>query len=182
MGGLTRGLQSEGRPKSSGSLDAQGLLKEDLRGPHGILGTALLYIDVDNFKTLNSKHTETLVDRTLLPELQRLIVSVVAGHGFAYAEGGDEMIVLLNNSSPRMATVFAETLREQIQAAIFSLGKVEERLTVSIGVSWAAAGATGVDLQAEANEQKRLAKESFGRNCSVYEGAKATALARPEGG
>ncbi len=150
-------------------LDTQGLLKNDLAAPEGIFGTALLYVDVDHFKSLNNKHTETVIDRTLLRELQRLMVAIVSEHGFAYAEGGDEMIVLLKNSSVLMATTFAEALREKIASTPFAVGEAEERLTVSVGIAWAPAGsAASADLQAEANVQKHLAKETFGRNCVVY--------------
>ena len=59
----------------------------------------MLYLDIDRFKTLNTKYTETEVDRTILPAFQRLIRDIVEPHGFAYAEGGDEVVVLLDNCS-----------------------------------------------------------------------------------
>src|SRR5579862_2259562 len=32
---------------------------------------AILFVDIDNFKALNSTHTETVIDETLLPQFQR---------------------------------------------------------------------------------------------------------------
>lgn len=77
-------------------------------------GVALLFFDVDHFKQLNTKYTETVVDSAVLRPLQELIRVLVVGRGFAYSVGGDEFIVLLRNVNPTEALAFAERLRTSI--------------------------------------------------------------------
>lgn len=82
-------------------LDSPQLVLDDVLRSGGIFGVAVLYADVDHFKPLNTKYTERVIDQTVLPELQRLIAASVEHHGYAYAEGGDEMVIVLPNTSPR---------------------------------------------------------------------------------
>jgi hypothetical protein len=71
-----------------------------------LLGAALIYLDIDHFKAVNTKLTERVVDKTLLPQFQRLVWNAAAGHGFAYDEGvditGERKVVQLG---PRVRTV-----------------------------------------------------------------------------
>ena len=154
-----------------GILDAPNLLGPDLAETPGPLGTALLYLDADHFKALNTRYTERLVDRDLLPVMHRLVATTAREHGFAYAEGGDEMIILLRNCSELMGLAFAETLRARFEAETFQVAGAPVKLTVSIGV----AATTRNDrnsLPERANFAKAEAKKQ-GRNAVV--------LARPEG-
>jgi hypothetical protein len=135
------------RPKDQkfAILDAPKLLERDLPESLGLLGAALIYIDTDRFKQLNSKFTERMVDRTILPQFQRLIADATAGHGYAYAEGGDEVVVLLPNFSPAMAVAFAGDLLQRIRSTLFIVGTSSENLTVSAGLA-TALGATDLEV------------------------------------
>ena len=131
------GPSLSGREKHQkfGILDAPNLLAKDLLDAVGVLGCTVLYLDADHFKALNSKFTERVVDRDLLPELHRLVDSVTRGHGYAYAEGGDEMVVLLRNCNESMGLAFAETLRAAVAGRTFVVGGTPVRMSVSIGVA-----------------------------------------------
>jgi diguanylate cyclase (GGDEF)-like protein len=159
------------RHQKFGILDAPNLLAADLAVAVGPLGAALLYLDADHFKLLNTRYTERLVDRDLLPDIHRLVEAATHDHGYAYAEGGDEMIVLLRNHSELMGLAFAETLRAAVEARTFQVNGAAVRLTVSIGVA-AAPHNDRASLPERANLAKAEAKRC-GRN-AVY-------LARPEG-
>jgi hypothetical protein len=52
----------------------------DLRGT----GTAVAFLDIDNFKTFNRAYTETRVDRNLLPRFMQLLEAHMHFHGHAY--------------------------------------------------------------------------------------------------
>jgi hypothetical protein len=51
---------------------------------------AVLFVDLDHFKTLNARWTNATVDETLLPAAQRLLAKLVQGRGDAYRHGGEE--------------------------------------------------------------------------------------------
>jgi diguanylate cyclase (GGDEF)-like protein len=145
-------------------LDVPGLLRTDLENSIGALGASVLYIDIDHFGELNARHTERAIDRTLLLEFQTLVADAVHRHGFAYSEGGDEVVILLPNTSIAIAGVFAEELRNRIEDRSFSTEADTERITVSIGV--ASAAGSPQPLPDWANLAKREAKQQ-GRNCTV---------------
>ncbi|HEX4386209.1 MAG TPA: GGDEF domain-containing protein [Myxococcales bacterium] len=142
-----------------GILDGPQMLREDLKAARSLLGTAVVYLDLDHFKQLNTRFTETLVDKTVLPQFQRLIVAASKGHGHAYAEGGDEVTILLENFTGTMAASFASALAQHVRAARFDIAGETVSLTISAGV---AAGTES--LPERANLAKRHAKES-GRDC-----------------
>ena len=43
----------------------------------------VLFVDIDNFKQLNERHTETLIDDTILPEAQKLLKRLTVHRGAA---------------------------------------------------------------------------------------------------
>lgn len=150
-----------------GILDAPQLLRADLASNAGVLGRAVLFLDLDSFKSLNERFTERVVDRAFLPELQRLVAGVADGNGFAYAEGGDEMIVFLPNSSAAMALALASELRVRISQLSVDIDGVPVTVTASIGIAWEPSGC-GPDLADKANVAKKHSKHS-GKNCvSLY--------------
>jgi diguanylate cyclase (GGDEF)-like protein len=146
-------------------LDSPHLLADDLSGTGGLFGTSVLYLDIDHFEALNTRYTERVIDRTVLPEFQTLISAAVQGHGFAYAEGGDEVVILLVNTSTSLATNFAEELRRKIAARSFAIGETSGAgITVSIGVASSTSGLAR--LPGWANLAKAEAKKR-GRNRTV---------------
>jgi diguanylate cyclase (GGDEF)-like protein len=145
-----------------GILDAPSLLEPDLAACTGRFGPSVLYLDLDYFKILNTKHTERAIDKTMLPAVHRLLLECVASNGFAYAEGGDEFVVLLPNSSEAMAIAFADSLLSTIRATEFSIDGVAEMVTASIGVASSASHPVST-LADVANVAKAQAKTD-GRN------------------
>ena len=146
-----------------GILDSPALRKTDLQSPRGPRGRAILYIDIDHFKVLNTKYKETLIDQTLLPAFQTLLSEIVEPHGRIYAEGGDEVVVLLNNCSAFLACAVAEDIRATVEGFDFFVGADKIRITISVGVAHSQDHDTGADLQMKANEAKDQSKNR-GRN------------------
>jgi diguanylate cyclase (GGDEF)-like protein len=146
-----------------GILDSPKLLSQDLASTLGALGTACIYIDIDNFKSLNTKYSERIVDRDILPAFQRLVSSAVDGIGFAYAEGGDEVTVLLPNATADIAVAWCAGLRSILHGRLFQIGETQLQLTVSVGVSHAETGGNRGVLPEHANLAMRKAKE-LGKN------------------
>jgi diguanylate cyclase (GGDEF)-like protein len=140
-------------------LDSPKQYDADFGPSVGALGVAVIYFDLDDFKALNTRFTEPVIDKTLLPELQRLIAGLVEDRGYAYAEGGDEFIVMLPNTNTTLAEAFASVLLDRIRSTIFKIGDEAVSVTASAGI---AASTKGDDSQAcreAASAAKRDAKQ-----------------------
>lgn len=109
---------------------------------------AVMFIDLDNFKSINDTHGHTLGD-LLLTEVARRITGCLREIDTVARLGGDEFVVLLSNlnedetESTRLATLIAEKIRITL-ARPYSLkltheGKadanIEHHCTSSIGVA-----------------------------------------------
>lgn len=152
-------------------LDSPRLLRDDLENSGGVFGASVLYLDIDHFKVLNTEHTERVIDRTVLPGFQKLIAAAVQRHGFAYDEGGDEVVLILPNTSVSLAAAFAEDLRRKIEEHRFEVGSTGVGITVSIGLASSASDPR--QLPEWANLAKVEAKRR-GRNRTVTTGDGAT--------
>ncbi len=165
------------RPKSDKFriLDSPSLLEGDLRRGAGPLGCAVLYLDIDHFKQLNTQFLEREVDRSVLIPFQRLLNEWVGTNGRVYAEGGDEVIVFLPNATPAMAIALGEAILTNTAQVQFDVKGARVQLTVSIGLATARAGESLEALPDCANEAKRRAKEA-GRNRLINAAALSSQL------
>ena len=159
-------------------LDSPALLDEDLQRPAGRLGRAVIYLDLDDFKALNTRLSEVVVDRMVLPILHRCLAECVAGIGSAYAEGGDEFTVLLPNATEEMAAEVAEAIKNQIHALRFEMEARDVRLRASFGVAHATVGEPEIDLRRLANEAKRSSKAG-GKDCITVNRERSGRSANP---
>lgn len=131
----------------------------DLQG-----GVALLFFDVDHFKSLNTKYTESVVDQDILVPLQRMLLELVRERGFCYCVGGDEFIILLLNADPSESLAFAQRLLRGVQDRAFECAGESVSLTLSVGLaSCPRDGTTLADVRGKANYAENRAKEQ-GRN------------------
>jgi diguanylate cyclase (GGDEF)-like protein len=171
---LREQLEEQNRPQSDVRmkdqkfrvLDSPALLASDLTRPSGLLGRAVIYLDLDDFKALNTRLTEVVVDRLVLPPFHQLLADCVEGNGHAYAEGGDEFTILLPNTTEKIAVDFAEALQAQMATLMFAGEAQGVRLSASIGLAYSVNDQEGPALHQRANEAKRSAKEN-GKHCTM---------------
>lgn len=102
-------------------------------------GGALLFIDIDNFKTLNDTHGHDIGD-ALLVEVAKRIKQSVRRLDTVSRLGGDEFVVVLDglNSDPVLAEKQARRVCEKIIAAFeqpFNLNHYQHYTSPSIGVA-----------------------------------------------
>ena len=122
---------------------------------------AVLFFDIDNFKDQNTRHTETVVDKTILPEVLRFLTGLVDQRGAGYHQGGDEFVLILPNHDEAEAAAFAEKVRSRIASWQFPVGDKTESLTISGGVAlWPQHGATYDAVLLKANQAKQIAKQT----------------------
>lgn len=127
-------------------------------------GFALLLLDVDDFKRLNTEHGSRIGDEALLAfteTARRLLRSsdVVA------RQGGDRFMILLADSSKRNAMELAERMRATLEAEAFIIEGENIRLTASIGVAVFPDDADSPDKLIKLAEQNLALAKQDGRNC-----------------
>lgn len=124
----------------------------------------IAYLDIDDFKSFNTNHSETTVDRVVLPPFMSAIESHTYAHGFAYRFGGDEYVILLLNMAFDIAKSFLDQLRQDLSQVEYR--GINEKTTVSIGFCYLAPDCILTDQEAlaRANNAKQFAKK-HGKNC-----------------
>lgn len=127
--------------------------------------TALVFIDLDEFKQLNDQYGHGVGDEVLATLGARLKNAIRAGDSVARL-GGDEFAVLLTSvNEPAEAAVVAERLLEQITTPIDVAGR-QLSLTASIGI---ALGSCGVELLKQADAAMYRAKAHGDADYAFYD-------------
>jgi diguanylate cyclase (GGDEF)-like protein len=114
---------------------ASGILDGRPRRPRPI---AVLLLDLDLFKAVNDQHGHLAGDAVLREVARRLQLRLRANDRLARF-GGEEFLVLADDTDDAGARVLAEELRQIVGATPIVLSEVAIPLTVSIGVQASAA-------------------------------------------
>lgn len=125
---------------------------------------AIAFLDIDHFKQFNTDHTETKIDRNLLPRFMQAVEAHVFHHGYAYRQGGDEYLVLIPSLSRLLAIAFLDELRRNL--ANLPYPDIAGKTTVSVGLCVVEPDCplTDRELRERASQAKQFAKDN-GRNC-----------------
>lgn len=92
----------------------------------------LLMIDLDDFKRVNDTYGHPAGD-IVLQEVAQVILSSIRDNDLAFRYGGEEFAVLLPGTGIRGGRHVAERIRRAIGEKLFSEGRHDLRLSVSIG-------------------------------------------------
>ncbi len=152
-----------------GVLQTSSLFLDDLRyfrAQCELRGVPLIvaFLDIDNFKEFNTRHTEEVIDRDLLPRFASALEAHVYNHGYGYQQGGDEYLVLLPNMSEDWGTRFLCEFQRRLEKVEYR--GIPQGPTVSIGLCHVTNGCflTDREIRERANWAKNHAKGA-GRNC-----------------
>jgi diguanylate cyclase (GGDEF)-like protein/PAS domain S-box-containing protein len=131
-------------------------------------GLALLFIDLDRFKTINDSLGHQAGDQ-LLREVGRRLGQWVRSGDTVSRVGGDEFIVLCPNcGSPDDASVLGEKLLEAL-AQPYHIADNQLIITASIGIAlYPDNGSEANTLIGNADAAMYLAKENDRNNCQFY--------------
>ncbi|WP_202078378.1 GGDEF domain-containing protein [Caldalkalibacillus salinus] len=94
---------------------------------------ALLFIDIDQFKTVNDTFGHDAGDQ-LLREVSRRMLDCIGDEGVVTRFGGDEFIILLDQTEEIAATQRAQSLLRAFEAP-FNIKKTSIYVSPSIGIS-----------------------------------------------
>ena len=128
---------------------------------------AVLFVDVDNFKTLNDTRGHAIGD-LLLIDIGHRLRSNVRNSDTVGRQGGDEFVILLDNLSTEMteAATMAQQLGEKIRATMekpFDLNGTHYNCKISVGISLLTKDDTFNDILRQADLALYKAKDA-GRN------------------
>lgn len=139
---------------------SQNLVSTASRGHERV---SLLMLDIDHFKKVNDAYGHQAGDYILINLAKEITKNIRENDTFARI-GGEEFIILLNNTSLDGAKVIAEKIRILIERKEFIYNNIPIEITISIGLSELNMKNISIeDLYKQADRQLYIAKES-GRN------------------
>ncbi len=129
---------------------------------------ALLFLDLDDFKSVNDALGHRAADRVLADLAHRLRGRL--RHSDVVARvGGDEFAVLLPHTDSLQGQALASQLLEAIRSQPIDLGGSPLRISAAIGVAlYPEHGTTAEELLAHADQAMYQAKATGGNACRVY--------------
>ncbi|MFJ9867261.1 diguanylate cyclase CdgB [Streptomyces sp. NPDC101165] len=130
---------------------------EDTRDD-GTKGLAVLFCDLDGFKSINDRFGHNAGDAVLIEVARRLSRGVRDGDTVARL-GGDEFVILANGLGKADAEDLAVRLRNEIIQPIRAEGRAV-RVGASFGIGWAHCGMTADEVLKSADERMYVEKRS----------------------
>ncbi|WP_329457233.1 diguanylate cyclase CdgB [Streptomyces sp. NBC_01497] len=124
----------------------------------GAKGLAVLFCDLDGFKSINDRFGHNTGDAVLIEVARRLTTGVRDGDTVARL-GGDEFVVLADGLGPGDASDLAVRLRNAILPPIRVDGRAV-RVGASFGIGWASCGMTVEEVLKSADQRMYLEKRS----------------------
>jgi diguanylate cyclase (GGDEF)-like protein len=141
---------------------------------------ALLFVDLDHFKTVNDNHGHAAGDAVLRATAQ-LLVRQVRGGDTVTRYGGEEFVVLLPGVDPAGAQEVGQRILRALRASPHEIGRAQLTVTSSLGLAVHGAGVSYADadaLIAAADAALYAAKQS-GRDRLVIASSGAVITATP---
>jgi len=141
------------------------LARHDGSGP----GTAVVYIDLDQFKSINDFLGHAVGDRLLVTAAERLHAAV-RGMDRVGRLGGDEFLVISPGvESPMQALEIGERLAGVLDVEV-DIGADVVRLKASVGVAWTVEVVDADSLIAQADRAMYTSKRSTSCSTTLFRG------------
>ncbi|MCM2394206.1 diguanylate cyclase CdgB [Streptomyces albipurpureus] len=134
------------------------LIAPDEEVDDGTKGLAVLFCDLDGFKSINDRYGHQTGDAVLVEVARRLTTGVREGDTVARL-GGDEFVVLADGLGSADAADLAVRLRNAIILPI-RVGGRGVRVGASFGISWASCGMTVDEVLQSADQRMYIEKRS----------------------
>ncbi|MFE1957161.1 diguanylate cyclase CdgB [Streptomyces sp. NPDC059479] len=160
-GGGVRSGGGAGGPAGGGAFDHHVHMvapSDDGEADDGTKGLAVLFCDLDGFKSINDRFGHNTGDAVLIEVAHRLTTGVRDGDTVARL-GGDEFVVLADGLGAADAADLAVRLRNAIIPPIRVDGRAV-RVGASFGISWAACGMSVEEVLQSADQRMYVEKRS----------------------
>jgi len=125
----------------------------------------VIMADLDHFKDTNDTHGHLVGDK-VLKEVAARIKAALREFDLVGRYGGEEFVILLENTSPHTAHQIAERIRQRIGGQPVQLGPLSVAVTISQGMALRGEDDDVQSLLKRSDEAMYRAKEA-GRNCVV---------------
>lgn len=140
-----------------------------IKGKNKNIPSALLLIDLDNFRFINDTYGHSVGDEVLIKVLEPMRKYLSNGNIIARL-GGDEFAILLNETAIESAVNSAELLRQRIERVDIELtSEITINITISIGIVEIDAMLTPQKILSYADTALYSAKESGKNRVTVIE-------------
>lgn len=124
---------------------------------------SLMLLDIDYFKSVNDRHGHAAGD-AVLAQIGKLIRERVRENDLAARTGGEELAILLPETSLHGATLLAEELRAAVQALVVDVDDHELQVTVSVGCAQYDQNDVDPAAFVKRADEKLYAAKAAGRN------------------
>jgi diguanylate cyclase (GGDEF)-like protein/PAS domain S-box-containing protein len=124
--------------------------------------SALLYLDMDEFKSINDTFGHQAGDKVLIT-LAQLLKKDLRNEDLIVRLGGDEFAVLMEGTTLKTAITVGERIRRQVSDFFFTFDRQRTRTTLSIGITYIDGQFDAWQYMAQADSAMYQAKEQ-GRN------------------
>nr|WP_281378826.1 EAL domain-containing protein [Paenibacillus phyllosphaerae] len=140
--------------------------------------TAVMLLDMDRFKYANDTYGHSAGDQIIRQAAQRL-TEVIDGCGTVARQSGDEFAILLEcETQPGQLSLWADRIQGAMARPFELHEHIEYLLTVSIGIAFAQAGATELELMRKADLALYRAKSQGGGRQVFYQEEMSHSLTR----
>jgi diguanylate cyclase (GGDEF)-like protein len=129
------------------------------------LDLGLLFLDIDNFKSINDAYGHQVGD-TYLRKFTEVLQKCIREIDTISRWGGEEFVILLHRTNPSEAAVVAERLRAAIEEMQLATTKGLISRTVSIGIAASRGGDQTLEELIGKADQAMLQAKQAGRNQS----------------
>lgn len=124
---------------------------------------SILFIDLDHFKSLNDRHGHSGGD-DVLTKFVAVVHDNIRPSDFLFRIGGEEFCCLLPETRTEFATVVAQRIRRQVEAATVDVAGKPVKVTVSIGIAGSEAFGYHVDTLLRRADMAVYEAKRQGRN------------------
>ncbi|WP_367606117.1 diguanylate cyclase [Legionella sp. W05-934-2] len=121
---------------------------------------SLMIFDIDHFKSINDNYGHDVGDKVLV-KLSNVVQSIIRKNDFFFRIGGEEFLVLINNTTLKGAASLAEKVRKAVEKKVNTIKN--QKVTISIGVTEVQKDDTDDTIFKRADEYLYYSKD-HGRN------------------
>ncbi|ELU5586075.1 GGDEF domain-containing protein [Clostridium perfringens] len=141
--------------------------KEANRNLKESIPTTVIMTDIDSFKRVNDTYGHLIGDKILRDFAKVLNNSIRENSDWIGRYGGEEFIIILNNTNMKNGVKVAEKLRKIIEKMSFDYDEISVKITASFGVCEVSEKEDPFDTIKNADEKLYMAKMA-GRNKTVF--------------